>query len=83
MPCRSKPRVKPVENDRRLDRLIDRLPQRIRSGVRRLRQPRGRWLRIPMGSLLILGGVFGFLPVVGFWMLPLGLALLADVVRWV
>ncbi|HVI16347.1 MAG TPA: hypothetical protein VM822_26200 [Pseudolabrys sp.] len=24
------------------------------------------------------GGVFGFLPVLGFWMLPIGLALLAQ-----
>jgi hypothetical protein len=25
----------------------------------------------------MVGGVFGFLPVLGFWMLPLGLALIA------
>ena len=31
-----------------------------------------------MGVLLTLGGVVGFLPIVGFWMLPIGLALLAD-----
>lgn len=31
-----------------------------------------------MGVLLILGGVLGFLPVLGFWMIPLGLALLAT-----
>jgi hypothetical protein len=31
-----------------------------------------------LGLLLTLGGFFGFLPLVGFWMLPLGLALLAD-----
>ena len=27
--------------------------------------------------LLMVGGVFGFLPVLGFWMLPLGLAFIA------
>ncbi|MCU9839197.1 hypothetical protein OEZ49_15585 [Ruegeria sp. WL0004] len=32
--------------------------------------PRG--LRIVVGALLIVGGVFGFLPVLGFWMIPLG-----------
>ncbi|MGK7652167.1 MULTISPECIES: hypothetical protein [unclassified Roseovarius] len=27
-----------------------------------------------LGVLLILGGLFGFLPVLGFWMIPLGVA---------
>ena len=31
------------------------------------------WIvRIMVGLLLCAGGVFGFLPVLGFWMLPLG-----------
>lgn len=64
--------------DWRFDRLIDRLPQRIGSAVRFVRRPSARWLRIPMGLLLILGGVLWFLPIVGLWMLPIGLALLAD-----
>jgi hypothetical protein len=34
-------------------------------------------VRVPAGLLLIVGGVFGFLPVLGFWMIPLGLILLA------
>jgi hypothetical protein len=68
-------------NDWRLDRLIGRLPRRLRSTVRFLRQPSRRWLRIPMGLLLTLGGVLGFLPIVGFWMLPIGLVLLADDVQ--
>jgi hypothetical protein len=34
-----------------------------------------------MGVSLTLGGVVGFLPIVGFWMLPIGLALLADDVQ--
>ncbi len=29
-------------------------------------------LRLVLGLLLILGGAFGFLPVLGFWMIPLG-----------
>jgi hypothetical protein len=29
------------------------------------------------GGLLVLGGLFSFLPVLGIWMLPLGLLLLA------
>jgi hypothetical protein len=31
--------------------------------------------------LLTFGGVLGFLPLVGFWMLPIGLALLAEDVQ--
>jgi len=43
-------------------------------------------LRLFAGLLLICGGFLGFLPVLGFWMIPLGLAVAAlDVVpvwRW-
>jgi hypothetical protein len=35
----------------RLKRLIDRLPNGLRSTIRFLRQPSGRWLRIPMGGI--------------------------------
>lgn len=36
--------------------------------------------RIPTGVGLVIGGLFGWLPILGFWMLPLGLVLLsADV----
>jgi hypothetical protein len=67
--------------DWRLERLIDRLPNRIRSSVRFVRQPSVRWLRIPTGLLLTVGGVLWFLPIAGLWMLPVGLALLADDVQ--
>lgn len=33
--------------------------------------------RLPLGLLLIAGGVLGFLPVLGFWMIPLGVAVAA------
>jgi hypothetical protein len=78
MPSWSTLHVKTAEDDWRLERLIYRLPARIRSAVRWVRQPSRRWLRIPVGSLLTVGGNFGFLSLVGFWMLPLGVALLAD-----
>jgi hypothetical protein len=42
-----------------------------------VRRPTSRLVRLPLGALLIFGGVFGFLPVLGFWMLPLGLILIA------
>lgn len=34
-------------------------------------------LRSLAGLLCVAGGLLGFLPVLGFWMLPLGLALIA------
>jgi hypothetical protein len=34
-------------------------------------------LRSLLGVLLCVGGLLGFLPILGFWMLPLGLALIA------
>ncbi|VFU16329.1 conserved hypothetical protein [Methylocella tundrae] len=45
--------------------------------LERLREPQWRFARIPLGTVLVLGGVIGFLPLVGFWMLPLGLMILA------
>lgn len=33
--------------------------------------------RILAGLLLVIGGFLGFLPVLGFWMIPLGIAILA------
>ena len=34
-------------------------------------------VRSVVGLLFMVGGVFGFLPILGFWMFPLGLALIA------
>ena len=34
-------------------------------------------IRSLVGLLFMVGGVFGFLPILGFWMFPLGLALIA------
>jgi hypothetical protein len=31
-----------------------------------------RWARLVVGVLLIVGGLLGFLPILGFWMVPLG-----------
>jgi len=69
----------------RLNRLFDRLERKVPSlaagWLARVRRPEARWIRIPLGILLVLGGIFSFLPVLGIWMLPLGLLLLAlDVI---
>ncbi|MCI0467170.1 MAG: hypothetical protein L0Y57_09235 [Beijerinckiaceae bacterium] len=42
-----------------------------------MKRPGLRLIRIPVGVLLLAGGLIGFLPLVGFWMVPLGLAVLA------
>ncbi|MDN4982929.1 hypothetical protein KUL72_23230 [Bradyrhizobium arachidis] len=68
----------PAGGDPRLDALVDRLPPRLANTVDYLLQPSSRWVRIPSGALLVVGGVLSFLPVLGVWMLPLGLALLAE-----
>lgn len=35
------------------------------------------WLRKTIGILLVVCGLFGFLPILGFWMIPLGLIVLS------
>ncbi|QDZ03168.1 hypothetical protein FQ775_01985 [Nitratireductor mangrovi] len=45
---------------------------------RRIPLPRSRPLRITIGTLLVLLGLFfGFLPVLGYWMVPVGLMVLS------
>ena len=56
---------------------------RHRSSKHRFRLPEAQWLRIAIGIVLIVGGMLGFLPVVGFWMLPLGLLVLSVDIPWV
>jgi hypothetical protein len=51
---------------------------RMRNAVRR-RVPPG--LRLPLGLVLIAFGILGFLPVLGFWMIPLGIAVAALDIR--
>ena len=65
---------------RRLDRQFDALAHGVPAAAGPIRYLRGRrlaLLRIPLGLLLVAGGVLSFLPVLGIWMLPLGLMLLA------
>ena len=50
---------------------------KIKFGNREYQTPRSRPLRIGAGILLILFGIVGFLPVVGFWMIPLGILVLS------
>jgi hypothetical protein len=52
-------------------------PPRLRIAGREIPLPRSRPLRIGAGTALIVLGLFGFLPILGFWMLPLGLLVLS------
>ncbi len=67
-----------ADHSNHLEQLAARLPGPIRSAVAWLLQPGAKWLRIPLGVVLILCGFVGFLPILGFWMIPLGALLLAE-----
>ena len=74
------------KDQRRLNRRFDRIERGMPEGVSRwlafLRRPAMLFVRVPLGILLVLGGIFSFLPVLGLWMLPLGLLLLALDLRF-
>lgn len=50
---------------------------RIQFNGRVIALPQSRSYRIAIGVLLVFGGLLGFLPVLGFWMIPLGLVVLS------
>lgn len=53
---------------------------KVRFGSKTYDLPGNRVLRIALGVFLVLLGILGFLPVLGFWMVPLGLLILsADI----
>jgi hypothetical protein len=66
------------ELDEHLERFRRRLPGWAAGFLGWLWQPRLHWVRIPIGVVLILGGIVGFLPILGFWMIPLGLIIMAK-----
>lgn len=49
----------------------------IRFGNRVIHIPGSKFQRTVLGILLCLGGIFSFLPVLGIWMLPLGILILS------
>ena len=59
---------------------------KVTLGNKTIKLPRSRFARIIIGVLLIIGGILGFLPILGFWMIPLGLLILSidlpTVRRW-
>ena len=74
----------PHRPDTELDEVFDRLSRDFPFAagfIGWVRSPSARFVRIPLGLILILGGIFSFLPVLGIWMLPLGLLILAIDIR--
>jgi hypothetical protein len=63
--------------DRQLESLEQRLPRWAGSCLHWVRKS-SFWVRLPLALLLVVGGVFGFLPILGFWMVPLGVVLIAK-----
>lgn len=57
--------------------------RRIRLLGRTMPLPHSRPVRMTIGTLLVVFGMFGFLPVLGFWMVPLGLLVLSHDLAWV
>ncbi|MBB3948228.1 hypothetical protein GGQ73_004204 [Rhizobium skierniewicense] len=51
---------------------------RLHLGKWSVAMPRSRVGRILIGSALVIGGILGFLPILGFWMVPLGLLVLSQ-----
>jgi hypothetical protein len=60
-----------------LEHLQGHLPDWAAGVMRKTMEPSAKWIRMPVGIALMTGGTLGFLPILGFWMLPFGLALIA------
>ncbi len=50
-------------------RLEQEVPASLGRAIRWLRHPHSRWVRMPIGLLLVFGGIASILPGLGIWML--------------
>ena len=66
------------ELDRHFATIEQRLPASISRFLHWLRKPSSLIVRILVSVLLIVGGILSFLPILGLWMLPLGLIIIAQ-----
>ena len=64
--------------DKYFERLAAHLPRWLAAAFDWLRQPERLLIRGVVAALLIIGGLLSFLPVLGIWMLPLGLIIIAQ-----
>jgi hypothetical protein len=62
---------------------IDALTHEIILGSWRIPLPQSRAPRIALGAALVFCGLLGFLPVLGYWMIPLGLIVLSHDLAYV
>lgn len=60
------------------DGLEKEVPDAVANALEWLRDPRSRWIRLPLGIFLILLSSLWFLPVIGLELLPIGLLLIAQ-----
>lgn len=74
------------EVERELEKAAGEKIRRIRLFGREFVLPQSRLVRVIIGFVLVFLGLLGFLPVLGFWMIPLGLLVLsyefAAIRRW-
>jgi hypothetical protein len=70
------------ELDEAFDRLERAAPGSVSRAIRWMRKPQARLVRVPLGLLCILGGFLWIMPALGLWLLPLGLMLVAQDVRF-
>jgi len=64
--------------DRAFEGLEKQAPDRVTRAIRWVRNPKSRWVRVPIGILCIIASFFWFLPVIGLEYLPIGLLLIAQ-----
>lgn len=64
--------------DQAYEGLEQEVPDRVARAIRWLRKPQARWVRWPLGLLLIVGGFFAYLPILGIELIPIGLLLIAQ-----
>lgn len=50
----------------------------MKIGSWKMRLPQSRWTRMGLGIALVIGGILGFLPILGFWMIPVGIIILSH-----
>ena len=72
----------PKRGDDELDAAFDKLevetPNFLTRAIVRLRKPQACRVRLPLGIVCIVASFLWFLPVLGLWLLPLGLLLIAQ-----
>lgn len=64
--------------DQAYNKLEHEVPEKVAQKIQWLRSDNAKWVRIPMAIVLMIAGCFGFLPVIGIELIPLGLMLIAQ-----